>query len=120
MIRNIRITAVANGFIVNVGCQAIVFTGISLRACSSELCLELDSYLTDPEGTEARWRKDKCFNLNHTLNEPAPGNARHAEGYGRGICPEPCEPVRLQPAPWPTEGCNPVPPSQCCGHDVPS
>lgn len=98
MIRDIRITAVANGFIVNVGCQAIVFTGISLRACSSELCLELDSYLTDPEGTEARWRKDKCFNLNHTLNEPAP-----------------CEPSR-----WPTGVCNPVPPSQCCDCDVPS
>lgn len=103
MIRDIRITAVANGFIVNVGCQSIVFTGHSPKACSSELCFELDRYLTDPEGTEARWRKDKCFNLKHTLNEPGP-----------------CDPVQLMSAQWRPENCNPVPPSQCCDRDVPS
>jgi len=125
MIRDIRITAVANGFIVYVGCQVIVFTGISLRACSNDLCIELYRYLTDPEGTEARWRKDKCFNLEHTLNEPAPcdpvqGNTRHAEGYGRGICPEPGGPVWLQPDPRPIGNCTAVQPSQCCDCDVPS
>lgn len=51
MIRNIEIRAVLNGFIVQVGCQTVVFDNIA------QLQAALYSYLTDPEGTEKKWTK---------------------------------------------------------------
>jgi len=55
MIREIRIQAVLNGFVVRVGCQTIV--------CESKgkLLRELGRYLENPEGVEAEY-------LKHTIN----------------------------------------------------
>ena len=65
MFRPISIEAVANGFIVSVGCQRLVYPD------PASLTADLHAYLTDPDATEAAVRL-KCRNLKHTLNEPTP------------------------------------------------
>ncbi len=55
MIHEVKIKAVLNGYVVNVGCQAVVFT--SLR----DLLGSLESYLKDPKAVEAMYR-DKSIN----------------------------------------------------------
>ena len=64
MIRPISIAAVANGFVVTVGCQSLVFTS------AGELCGELLQYLTDPDRTEERYLHT-ASNIKHTNNLPA-------------------------------------------------
>jgi hypothetical protein len=49
--RNVTITAVMNGFTVQVGCQTLVFN------TREELLRELDAYLADPKETERRYRQ---------------------------------------------------------------
>jgi hypothetical protein len=56
MFRPITITAVLNGWILGVGCQTVVFQD------RDQLVRELDAYLKDPAGTEARFLKSS---VNH-------------------------------------------------------
>ncbi len=49
MTRSIHIKPVLNGFVCEVGCQAIVFDS------REKLLVELGSYLTNPEATEKRY-----------------------------------------------------------------
>lgn len=64
MIRDIEIKAVANGFIVSVGCQRFVFQSLPI------MLTELGRYLANPEATEKFWRQAAC-NIKHTLNQNA-------------------------------------------------
>lgn len=69
MIRDIRIEAVLNGFIVAAGCQRLAYTSVD------ELIADLGSYLREPEATEKRILKDKGINRKHTFGEtPTPEN----------------------------------------------
>lgn len=61
MIRAIGIEPAANGFIVQFGCQRLVYESIDVLVC------DLRDYLQNPEETETRLAKAKCFNLKHTL-----------------------------------------------------
>lgn len=79
MIRNLTISAVLNGFIVQVGCQNIVYTSVG------ELTADLSDYLRDPEATEKRILKEKGLNRKHTLGSgeiawaaPIPANVPNA------------------------------------------
>lgn len=51
MFRPVQISAVLNGWIVTVGCQTVVYQD------RAHLVSDLDQYLRDPEGTEARFLK---------------------------------------------------------------
>jgi len=67
MLRNIKIEAVLNGFIVECGCQRIAYTSVE------GLISDLENYLRDPDGTERRIIKEKGINRKHTLPpEPDP------------------------------------------------
>lgn len=88
MIHEITIRAVLNGYVVQVGCQTVVFQ-------SQEAMLsELGQYLRDPEGMEKRY---SAFpNARFTLNNgPAGVQAQTCEtypgdlGYGGGIASQP-------------------------------
>lgn len=50
MIHEIKIKAVLNGYIVNVGCQILVFES------RQKLIKELDAYLDKPKETEKKYR----------------------------------------------------------------
>ena len=63
MLRNITITPVLNGFVVNVGCQGLAYTNID------KLIDDLSSYLRDPETTAKRILKEDGFNRKHTLGD---------------------------------------------------
>jgi hypothetical protein len=66
MIRNILVKAVANGWIVEVGCQTFVYDNMA------KLTLDFQSYLMDPHGTEKRIM-ESAVNAKHTMqNEPTP------------------------------------------------
>ena len=60
MFRPIAITAVLNGWIVTVGCQTVVYQE------RDHLTRDLDSYLRDPDATEARILKG-AVNAAHTM-----------------------------------------------------
>lgn len=60
MIRSINITAVSNGFIVQVGCQQVVFTSVG------DLCDLLSKYLRNPEDTEKNFMATAA-NVRHTM-----------------------------------------------------
>lgn len=49
MIRDIKIRAVLNGFVVEVGCQTVVFND------PDSLAVAVRKYLSDPEGTEKNY-----------------------------------------------------------------
>lgn len=51
MIHEIKIKAVLNGYIANVGCQTLVFDS------REKMLKELDAYLEKPEETEKRYRE---------------------------------------------------------------
>jgi len=51
MFRNVQISAVLNGWVVQCGCQTLVFSD------RNDLLNELNAYLKDPTGTEARFLK---------------------------------------------------------------
>lgn len=70
MIRDIRIEAVLNGFIVAAGCQRLAYTSVG------ELIADLESYLREPEATEKRILKDKGINRKHTMVEQTAPEAR--------------------------------------------
>ena len=60
MLRTIKINAVLNGFVVDVGCQKLVYTSVD------SLLQDLKDYLTNPKEVEARFIKDS-INTKHTL-----------------------------------------------------
>jgi hypothetical protein len=57
MIRQVKINPVLNGFIVEVGCQAVVFESIS------KLVFEIERYLKAPEKVEKEY-------LERAINKP--------------------------------------------------
>jgi hypothetical protein len=92
MLRNISITTALNGFIVNVGCQTVVFDS------RKKLLKALKAYLEDPEKFEEEFVKEKGFNHRHTMDgaplrigtvgTDAPQQPRvplNEENYGRGM-----------------------------------
>lgn len=65
MFRPLTITAVLNGWVVQCGCQTLVFQD------RNQLTSELDAYLKDPQATEARFLKT-AVNKEHTgIGTPA-------------------------------------------------
>ena len=75
MIRDIRIKPVLNGFIVDVGCQTVVFDDID------KMILELSKYLREPSEVEGSY-------LNNALNagkiKPRPPVLVEGGPVGRG------------------------------------
>lgn len=61
MMRDIGITAAANGWIVRVGCQTLVYES------AKDLVADLQAYLANPDKTESRLLETKCFNAKHTM-----------------------------------------------------
>ena len=88
MFRPISITAVANGFMVQVGCQMFVYETVA------GLLYNLKDYLSDPEATEKRMR-GSAINMKHTL-----GTITHdpTRSLSLDINPEPTPAVA--PAPY--------------------
>ena len=83
--REIHIKPVLNGFIVTVGCGAVVFTSID------ELCKELNRYHSAPEQVEKEYQ-EKAINKSRMPEMATPENERQpatapavetALGYGR-------------------------------------
>lgn len=69
MIREIKIKAVLNGYVANVGCQTLVF------GTRAELIKELDGYLEKPEETEKRYRETAVNRDLLNCSQPAVENA---------------------------------------------
>lgn len=67
MIHEIKIKAVLNGYIVNVGCQTVVFNDRNMLMC------ELNHYLQDPAETEKRYR-EQALNRDILCNMPQATN----------------------------------------------
>ena len=85
--RDVQVSAVANGWIVTVGCQKFVYDEVA------KLAADFQSYLTDPEGTEKRIMAT-AVNAKHTMNAP---NVIPERGYvgGQGGCADVlCEPTQ--------------------------
>jgi len=61
MLREIHISPVLNGFIVQAGCQKLAYTSID------KLILDLGAYFRDPEKTEKRILKEEGINRKYTL-----------------------------------------------------
>lgn len=72
--RDIGVSAVANGWIVTVGCQRFVYDEVA------KLVADFQSYLTDPEGTEKRIMA-AAVNAKHTVGV---GNPAPPRGYVGG------------------------------------
>jgi len=70
MIRDIRISAVLNGFEVKVGCQTLVFTDVT------EMLKEIRRYLKKPEEVEKEYL-EKALNVKHVV----PGIALATQYY---------------------------------------
>ena len=62
MIRDIRISAVLNGFEVNVDCQTLVFTDVT------EMLKEIRRYLKKPEEVEKEYL-EKALNAKHIVSQ---------------------------------------------------
>ena len=74
MFRPINIRAVANGWVVQCGCQELVYTG------AAALMADLFVYLTDPDGTEKRVLAT-AINVRHTMDPPAAPPRTHTNPY---------------------------------------
>ena len=61
--RDVCVSAVANGWIVTVGCQRFVYDEVA------KLVADFQSYLTDPDGTEKRIMAT-AINAKHTMGAP--------------------------------------------------
>lgn len=84
MIHEIKIKAVLNGYIVNVGCQTVVFNDRDMLMC------ELNHYLHTPAETEKRYREE-AINRDLLNNPRLPPTAPCA-----------CEDTLAVPAPNPS------------------
>lgn len=82
MMRDIRIQPALNGFIVNVGCQTVVFTTVEM------LITELGMYLKDPDARE-RFYLDNSINADKMIETVRAGDQVTARA----------EPGRPLPAP---------------------
>jgi hypothetical protein len=82
MFRPLTITAVLNGWIVQAGCQILVYQD------RAQLATDLDAYLRDPDATEQRLVKSGV-NRQHTLGAPPATAAapREFAGYDQGASP---------------------------------
>lgn len=67
MIRDLKISAVLNGYVVTVGCQTVVFNS------RPDMLKELDRYLDKPEEREAYYRQH-AVNSEKCLGMPTPEN----------------------------------------------
>lgn len=63
MIRSFHVRPVLNGYIVDIGCQQVVFTSIS------SLITAIESYLSNPERVENDWLKNS-LNAKHKFDVP--------------------------------------------------
>jgi hypothetical protein len=70
--REVKITPVLNGFIVQVGCQMLVYSNME------DLTGDLIEYQSDPEGTEALFRKNAVNPMETTA--PAPPSYEDIRG----------------------------------------
>lgn len=73
MLRNVEIEAVANGWVVRVGCQRFVFDKLSM------MLMEIGNYLTNPEQAE-KAAFERFPNMKWTNNGPAVAQARQQVG----------------------------------------
>lgn len=73
MIRDITIRTVLNGYVVQVGCQTVVYNSVDT------LLVELRNYLIDPEDAEKRY--SQFPNARFTLNGPAQQVAQTERQY---------------------------------------
>ncbi len=71
-IRDVKIKAVMNGYIVKVDCQTLVFDSLK------KLLKALKKYYKDPEKTEARFAKE-AINARYTLGPALGGQFVHLE-----------------------------------------
>lgn len=78
MIRKIEITAVLNGFVVQVGCTAVVFE------TATKMLEELGKYLADPDATEKSYQTDS-INSNKLGQVPQAVAERAVARESRGL-----------------------------------
>ncbi len=71
MIRDFTVRAVLNGYVVNIGCQTLVFNN------PAALCDEIERYLRNPQAVEKEYL-NASLNAKHTspLNAPMPDISR--------------------------------------------
>ena len=80
--RNLSITPVLNGFIVNTGCQVVVFEG------KDKLLKELKRYIKNPTEVEKEYLKNRLFKPNDLENTPTcavEGSRRTATEIAAGL-----------------------------------
>ena len=83
--REIKITAVLNGWKCKVGCQEVVFTGVN------ELCDHLRLYLLDPQTVEKQWM-DTSINRKWTA-QPQQATEEPPAGMNAGAAIRPPLPM---------------------------
>jgi len=76
MLRNISISPVLNGFVVQVGCQQLAYTD------TNKLLGDLGDYLRNPEETEKRLIEKEGINKQHTMGS----NLMPAPPQGESLC----------------------------------
>jgi hypothetical protein len=86
MIREIKINAALNGFIVNVGCQTVVFND------AKKMCEEILTYVTKPNETEKKY-VTKSINVNHV--GPQAQLAPYTTTTNLITCTEPLSGIRI-------------------------
>lgn len=78
MLRSISIEPVLNGFIINIGCQKVVFNKLD------ELIVELNDYYLHPDIVEERFLKNA---VNKTMDNPAQAAYLRTTDRGEGLGP---------------------------------
>lgn len=91
MTREIKIIPVLNGFIVQAGCQTVVFNS------AKRLVTELEAYYADPAGVEARYLKE-AINKKTSEGPQVPPPAGPQSNVGSAIRPM-MEAVQAAPYP---------------------
>lgn len=64
MIRDVKISAVLNGWVVRVGCQTLVFEDLEV------MLKEVGAYLTDPDGIQEAYREN-AVNAKYVFGDEA-------------------------------------------------
>lgn len=85
--RAIKIRPVLNGFIVDVGCQTVVFDS------PQKLGIAIAEYYTNPAAMEAKFIKDK---VNNTMEGPHPVLSDEALNRVLTKMPEPIRPAQTE------------------------
>jgi hypothetical protein len=76
MVRDIKIHPVLNGFIVEVGCQTVVFDSLV------KLNRAIHDYFTDPEGTEKKFIDEAVNNMRGLQQVPHSTGGRSVASSG--------------------------------------